>query len=257
MTGYSNNMTKLVEKIERRMGLSFIPIPEQLQKEHWAEHIIIPDTLTTFSRYYPRKIKYHVDSSHQQKDGWYYLDEEKLGGPNVEVLGILDLDWFSLTNRIHTQGYGNIDLFANSGLYSPESIMLAQVSADYSSLFDSGIYIEMEEPNKFRLVSTVNQNLNKLLPDFDIYVLIKHSPDLTTISATMMEAFEELAQADVALYLYSTLKYWDGLETTYATLDLKLDDLRDWATKRNDIIEKLDEYHVSSSNNVQPMIFTV
>lgn len=257
MAGYSNKMTNVVNKIERRLGLRYIPIPEDLKKEKWADEIIIPDSLTTFSRYYQRKITYHVGPDNPKKNGWFYIDESRLGGPDVEVLGILDLDWFSLTNRVHTQGYGSVDVYASSGLYTPESMMVSQVNADYSSLFDSNIYIETEDPNKFKLESSINQNLNGLIPDFDIYLLIKHSPDLSTISPTMMEIFEELCMCDVALYLYEELKYYDGLETTYATLDMKLDDLRDWATKRNDVIDKLEEYHTSSSNSVQPMIMTV
>ncbi len=257
MPGYSNKMTNVLNKIEGRLGLRYIPMPEDYTKDKWADRIIIPDSLTTFSRYYQRKITYHVGPDNPKKDGWFYIDESKLGGPDVEVLGILDLDWFSLTNRIHTQGYGYVDVFSETGLYTPESMLVSQVNADYSSLFDSGIYIETEDPNKFRLVSSINQSLNGLIPDFDLYVLIKHSPDLTTISPTMMETFEELCMCDVALYLYNELKYIDGLETTYAQLDLKLDDLRDWATKRNDVIDRLDEYHVSATNAVQPMIITV
>lgn len=255
--GYSNNMSKLINKIEGRLGLRGIPMPEGYTKDDWASKIIIPDSLTTFSRYYPREIPYHVGPDNPKKDGWYYIDENRIGGPDVEILGVKDLDWFSLTNRIHTQSYGMVDMFGSSGLYNPETILTYQVSADYGSLFDQGIYIDIQEPNKFRLVSTLGQDVNQMIPDFTLYVFIKHSPNLTTISPTMMEIFEDLAQADVALYLYHELKYFDGLETVYATLDLKLDDLRDWATKRNDVIEKLDEHHVSSSNSAQPMIWTV
>lgn len=255
--GYSNNMTRLLNKIESRLGLNMIPMPENYNKDHWADNIIIPDSLLTFSRYYPREIPYHVGPDNPCKDGWYYIDENKLGGSDIEILGIKDLDWYSLTNRIHTQQYGMLDAMGSYGLYEPATIMTSQVHADYSSLFDQGIYIELNEPNRFRLVSTLDQNMNMMIPDFTIYILIKHNPTLTTISPTMMEIFEDLCQADVSLYLYNQLKHYDGLETAYATLDLKLDDLRDWASKRESIIEKLDEFHVSSSNSVQPMIWTV
>lgn len=258
MAGYSNNMTKLVDKIEKRLGLNNIPMPEEYRKDKWATQIIISDTLTTFSRFYQRKIKYHVDDTIPRKNGWCFLDEDKLGGNDVEVLGILDIDFMSLRNQIHTQGYGNADMFSSENIYDPGMFAMAQMGADYSSLFDSGIYLEQEEPNKFRLVSTINQDLSvSLMREYDLYILIKHSSSLTTISPTMMETFENLAIADISTYLYNCLKYYDGLETLYVTLDMKLDDLKTKADTRDNIIELLDEYHTSSSNQNQPMIITV
>ena len=78
-----------------------------------------------------------------------------------------------------------------------------------------------------------------------------------TISPTMMETFEELAEADVARFLYEELKYFDGLETVYANMDLKMGDLETKASKRDDIVQRLDEAHVSAANKYQPLMFTV
>ena len=78
-----------------------------------------------------------------------------------------------------------------------------------------------------------------------------------TISPTMMETFEKLAQSDVATMLYQQLKFYDGAETVFANLDLKLDDLRNWAEKREDIIRELDEAHVSTANEFSSLIMTV
>ena len=78
-----------------------------------------------------------------------------------------------------------------------------------------------------------------------------------TIPPTMMETFEQLAQADVAKFLYENLKYYDGLETVYASMDLKLDQLSSEADKRDDLVEKLDEAHVSAANKNQPFILCV
>ena len=78
-----------------------------------------------------------------------------------------------------------------------------------------------------------------------------------TISPTKMETFEQLAEADVARFLYENLKYYDGLETVHATIDLKMSDLENKAATRDDIVEKLDEAHVSAANKYQPLIFAV
>ena len=53
------------------------------------------------------------------------------------------------------------------------------------------------------------------------------------------------------------LKYYDGLETVYANIDMKLADLENKASKRDEIVQKLDDAHVSAANANQPLMFTV
>ena len=72
-----------------------------------------------------------------------------------------------------------------------------------------------------------------------------------------METFEALAQADIALYLSRYLSRYDQLETVYAQIDLKLGDLENEASKRDDIINTLKEGYVSAANKNQPIMFTV
>ena len=69
--------------------------------------------------------------------------------------------------------------------------------------------------------------------------------------------FEKLAQSDIATMLYQELKYYDGIETVYANLDLKLDDLRSWSEKREDIVRELDDAHVSTANEFGSLIMSV
>jgi hypothetical protein len=73
----------------------------------------------------------------------------------------------------------------------------------------------------------------------------------------MMEIFEQLAQADIATFLFQNLKYFDQQDTVYMQLDLKLDTLQEWANKRDDIIRQLEEAHTTTANEAQPIIMTV
>ena len=58
----ANDFTLLVDKIERRLGLTIIGkrFPEQFNKDSWVD-VIKKDTLPTFSRYFPRKLKFVVN----------------------------------------------------------------------------------------------------------------------------------------------------------------------------------------------------
>ena len=138
----------------------------------------------------------------------------------------------------------------------PEEIGKNAWANDITSIFLNQIFIDFEPPNKIRLTSVYDTDVSKGLKSYPIDLFIKHSPNLMTIPPTMMETFESLAQADVAKFLYENLKYYE-IETIYANLDLKISDLESEAGKRDEIVEKLDEAHVTSANKNQPLILCV
>ena len=123
-----------------------------------------------------------------------------------------------------------------------------------ASLYNRGIYIQFDYPNRFCLRGLGNTNYD--LEKFVVKLLVEHK-SLITISPTKMETFESLATADVANFLYMNLRYYDGLETTYLNIDLKLSELNDAANKREQIIEYLKDSYVSTSNDNIPYIWTV
>ena len=249
-----NKMTQLLNKIERRLGLKIIHLPEELAKDTWHE-IIEEDTIPTFSRYFPHKIVTIIDNK-CHKDGYYFIDKDLPEG--TKIIGVKDIDWqaYKCDPRFDRQGinFGTYDFISRD--YSVDDVALSQVAADYLSLFNLGIYIEFEYPNKIKLVSVNGSPVSRYRP-FPLAVYVEHQPSLMTISPTMMETFEKLAQADVAVFLYQQLKYFDGIDTVYANLDLKLDTLQEWANKREEIVQQLEEAHTSTANEWQSMIMTV
>lgn len=249
-----NQMTLLLNKIERRLGLSVYNLPEAIAKNTWHT-VIEEDTIPTFSRYFPHKITVIIDNT-CEKDGFYFIDKDIPEG--CKILGVKDIDWqsYRYDARYDQCGIGlpNYDYAGYS--FGPDDIALTQVSADYTSLFNLGIYPEFEYPNKIKLVSVNSSPISRYRP-FPLHVFIEHPANLMTISPTMMETFEKLAMCDVATMIYQQLKYYDNLETVYANLDLKLDDLRTWSEKREDIVRELDEAHVTTANEFGSLIMTV
>ena len=72
-----------------------------------------------------------------------------------------------------------------------------------------------------------------------------------------METFEALASLDVQIFLYNELKYFDGLETVFANIDLKMSEWQSAQDKRESMVEKFENQYVSAANKHQPMMFTV
>lgn len=253
----TNKMNNLLNKLERRLGTKPLNLPDDLSKDKWAEEVISNETLDTFSRYFPNSMHITLDLSQRKRDGFYLIDEYV--PENVEILGVRDIDW-SLFSRDslrlqEAQGYGVYDFMTNN--YGMDDISLLQMRADHMSLFNNQIFVEFKPPNMIKLSTVTGADITRGMNSFPIEILIKHAPNLMTIPATMMEIFEDLAEADVARFLYQNLKYYDGLETVYASIDMKISELETIASKRDEIVNKLDESHVSAANAHQPLMFTI
>lgn len=249
-----NQMTLLLNKIERRLGVKALNLPESLSKDNWAD-IIVEDTIPTFSRYFPHKITTTIDNT-CRKDGFFFIDRDVPEG--CKILGVKDIDWqaYRCDPRFDRYGinFATYDFISRD--YGIDDVAFSQVSADFLSLFNLGIYIEFDPPNKIRLVSVNGSPVSRYRP-FPLEVYIEHPSNLMTISPTMMETFEQLAQCDVAIFLYQQLKYYEDFDTAYAQLQLKLDTLQSWADRREDLVNKLDEAHTSTANENQSLIITV
>lgn len=254
-TSYSNNMSRVIAKIADRLGTDAYNLPEHLSKDKWGD-IIQRHTLETFSRYFPHQLPYIVDKYTPCKNGWYIIDESRLGG--AKILGVRDIDWNSFGNSSIMQqqnnGFGYYDFLTCQ--YGLMGIGAYQMDMDLMSMYNNGIFIDFQPPNMFKL-SSVTGNLGVTLSSFTIYVHVEHSPALTTISATMMELFEDLAEADIAGWLYNHLKLYEGVETVYARVDLKLSELQEKASKRDEIINTIKDSYVSAANKNQPYILAV
>lgn len=260
----SNDMTRLLNKIERRLGLTpLLPsLPEYLSKDKWCD-VIMQDTIVTFSRYMPYEFPLQVTdetcNKRKEEDGviWYYIKNEILEG--CKLLGVYDVEFSDITAR--NQGLGSNTTYGS--YFYPvgmcpgatfESVVGLQMMADFNSLYNRSIYIDFKYPNKFSVKGIANTNYD--LSTFVVRLLVEHR-SLSTISPTKMEIFEALAIADVAKFLYMNLRYYDNLNTAFVEIDLKLQELSSEADKRDSIIEKLENANVSMSNDNVPAIWTV
>ena len=259
----SNDFTLLLNKIERKLGMTMLlpHLPENLNKDSWL-NVIKEDSLVTFSRFFPHRFKMIINdqSCNKREDEqgklWYYIKDEFLQG--AKLLGAYDIDWQDTSSNNAGLGASSIGNYFYPSYNCPvatlESVIGLQMAADMSSLYNRGIYIDFQYPNRFCLKGI--GNLNYDLNSFTLILLVQHE-NLSTISPTKMETFEKLATCDVANFLYQNLKYVDGLETAFISIDLKLNQLEEWANKRDSIIEELDNAHVSTANDNIPYIFTI
>ena len=258
MAAPSNRMTALVNKLERRLGTKPLNLPEDLNKDVWASEVIANDTLDTFSRFFPNTMIINVgrDAKKMGRDGWYVIDQHITD--SVEIIGVRDVDWQTFSQDSIAQqlagGYGLYSALPTD--YNVDDVMMIQARADLTSLFNNPIICEYKPPNLVRLSGVYKNDVSIGLDGFPITLFIKHATNLMTISPMKMETFEQLAECDVARFLYENLKYYEGIETVHASIDLKLSELEQKASKRDDVVQLLEDAHVSFANEGQPMIFT-
>lgn len=255
----SNRMTALLNKLERRLGTKPLNLPEGLNKDAWANEVICNETLDTFSRFFPNTltIRVGVEMKQKNKEGWYVIDEQLMRG--IEVIGVRDIDWQTFSHDSIAQqlagGYGLYSALPTD--YNVDDVMMIQARANLTSVFNNPIICEYKPPNLVRISGVYKHDLTRGLRGFPVTLFIKHANNLMTINPTKMEIFEELAECDVARFLYENLKYYEGLETPSATIDMKISELEQKASRREDVVNRLDEAHVSFANDGQPMIFAV
>ena len=118
-----NKMTDLVNKIERRLGTKPLKLPEY-PKDTWPKEIIIPDSLTTFSRYFPHMVRIGVSTKHRTKDGYFLIDQDLVNGE--EIIGVRDIafDIFGQDSTYvqQAQGLGIYDYLTTSATYSLDDV---------------------------------------------------------------------------------------------------------------------------------------
>lgn len=257
-----NKMRLLLDKIERRLGTRPLNLPkgEGIDKDSWAEEIIKPDTLVTFSRFFPHEVRIMINARPENKrNGYYLIDSSLVGG--VEILGVKDIAWdvYGNDGLVQQSGIGMYDYLGAYNNYSMDDVMLLQARADMTSVFNNSIFVEFKEPNMVKLCSVTNGDITGGLKDIPIDIFVPHPDNLMTISPTMMETFERLAIDDVATTLVAFLNNYSDLETVFATVDINkvMSRLEQYAADRDDCVRYLDETHVSAANTNQPLLYCV
>lgn len=253
-----NKMNLLLSKIERRLGTKPLMLPDDISINTWPEQVIIPDTLCTFSRYFPHMVRIKINARPEnKKNGYYVIDTNMVGG--AEILGVRDIAWdvYGNDGLVQQSGIGMYDYLGAYNNYSMDDVMLLQARADMTSVFNNSIFVEFKYPNMIKLSSVTNGDITGGLKDIPVDLFVNHPANLSTIPPTQMETFEKLATADVANFLVAYLQHYDGLETVFANVDLKLNRLEQYAGEREEVVRFLDECHVNPANVNQPIMYCV
>ena len=249
------NMSDLLDRIEDRLGTRLVNLPSAIAKPYWPT-IIKRDTLKTFSVFFPHRITIYVETRRKTRSGWFIVTDFMQKGQVLISIG--DINWSQFSHYAAGEtslGLGLYD-YIGSG-FSLDDVGLLQMRADHTSIFRSTIFVITERPNKVRFQTVNNRDITHYMSVIPLDIMVKNYDDLSTISPGMSEDFDDLACCDIAIFLYNQLKFFDGIETVFTNVDLKMNYLEDWANKRAEVVQRLRDNNVSAGNKAYNFMVAV
>lgn len=233
------NKNILIRRIKRDIGIYGIALPIENVDQYIME-ILEDTTVPVFSNYCPTVETVQIDIHDLEKQpriasacDLYVIPDSLLVGR--ELLYVLDVkyDESYLRESYHPTYFGG-----DEGLGLLGDMMIGNVSKNITDTIINSITFKYEFPRKLYIFDSLMSSKIMLELGF------QHDKNLQSISPTQAESFFKLALLDVKAGLYNTIKHYDGLETAYGRIELKIDDWQSAPSDRKDLLAEWDETYL-------------
>lgn len=213
--------SEVLDHIKMRLGLSHNISP--LSDEDIIK-TINRETLKTFSKYYPYMF---MMSIYEDRDQMLLLGDQK----GVYFLKTGDLEVLNISSIYRVSQY----LYDKWPIYNVDAFNY-QMFSDLKSIVTIPSTFLFIPPNKIEVFPKFYTP-----SDFMIQVKCVHPTHLMSIPLALRDQFCELAVLDIKTALYPILKNYNGMNTAYATIDLKIDDYANSWDERKTLLSSWDE----------------
>ncbi len=222
------NMTSILQSIKRRLGITMFKLDDKELLD-----ILKNETLYTFSTYFPHYRTFKQNLSNSKVPGkrdHYYINRAALG--DFQVLSVEDIKVYDVMSSYmpYATNFSAIDIFAD-----------IQMNATFEDMLSVPVTYYYAPPDQIVIQSGPNQ-----LAEVSIEVTVIHPSNGSTISPHMRELLLHLGKLDIEIYLYQTLRHLDKIETSFGTVDLKIDEWADAEDKRISLLEEWDANFLAS-----------
>jgi hypothetical protein len=231
------NINTVVKRIKRDLGIYSIALPVD-NLDGLILDILQDTTLPVFSIYCPREEMIPIDLSYLSQvrriteDGSeLYILPDYSAKKMLYVKRVTYDDSYVRANYIPTW----YQLNPMDGLCD---LLTATIGRNTGDVLMNSITFHYEHPRKLYIYDALIST--KLL----ITIACEHDNSFQSIPPTAMESFYNLALLDVKAGLYPTIKHYDGLETSFGRIELKLDDWQSAQADRKELISQWDENYL-------------
>ena len=241
------NLSREITKIKMSMGIYGIHLPVD-NVDDFIREIIEITTVPTFSVYQPYYDLLYVDVNDLQRAEEYDNNERNGVGyilpefKNRHLITVSDVQYNGNSgNSTYTgmSGYGFNGIMPYAGLNMMQQMMLTNAASQLQSNMYPKLTFDFIEPCTLILYDLIMSN------GICIELAFEHHKSLSTIPLTAEPSFFKLALYDVQDAFYQLAKHWDGIETVYGNINLKIDDWADARNNRNSLLEDWDNnYHL-------------
>jgi len=212
--------TTLLRHVKAQLGATTRPLP--VSDDDMME-VVLEETIPTFSKYYPYMYPIMVDPKTDELDSNDMLKSVFVMNTNgLEVLGVKG------TYRTDGQAAD-----ARYPYYNTNNIYDIAVANNYLSMTQITDTFAFYPPSIIELYP-------KMFDKRPFMVIVKcvHLPSLQSIPIKLKDQFFDLATLDIKISFFPILKHYDQLNTPFGTIDLKVNDLEEAKSERNDLLEK-------------------
>lgn len=234
------DINRMIRRIKRDIGIYGIALPVENLDQLILE-ILEDTTIPVFSIYCPREEIVTLDINNLMKDGTYGRGEDcdlyilpdwlYTGGRNILYVKRIEYADDIMSRNYYPTGRGSI-------YNNLEDVMLANANKPIVDLSIAKITFKYEYPRKVYIYDSLVASKLRLT------LACEHDKSCQSITPTSAESFYRLAVLDIKAGLYQTVKHYDGIETSYGRIELKIDDWQNARQEREDILKEWDDIYL-------------
>lgn len=198
------------------------------------------ETLPTLSIYFPYYLEYVLECAKHKvpdTDRMYYL-------PRTfdDMYTLMSVEKVIPISGVAAFQGNNFNVLGNDLIGSVSSFLNSKVATSFAGAFSAPATFQFLPPNMIRLQNQAMGDGDSIL----VQCRVTHKHDFSTFPFGLLETVKKLALFDVSLDVYGIRKYFSSLNTTFADIQLNLDDLN-VVDKRDDLIEKMAKNQLKNS----------
>jgi hypothetical protein len=237
-----------------QLGLYAIALPfkdpitgEVTPTENVIRDILVTSTIPTYSQFVPwiretdadlRRLKNLNTRENQMGRSQIYVLPPEI--TTTSIMYIIDV-----TFPLHVGGgysgvsHGDGFVAPIHGLYgAAQGVASSSAAAMLTSQMRSAPTFDYLGENKVRLYGFPKTTVQ-------FKVACEHEPNGETIPDGCYDSFTQLATLDVKMFLYNTLKLYDGMATAHGAINLKIDEFQSADSERTTLLKEWgDVFHL-------------
>lgn len=234
------DINRILKRIKRDIGLYGIALPVE-NLDQLILDILQDTTIPVFSIYCPREEIVTLDIQNMIPNGDFgrgescdlYILPDWLYTGNRNILYVKNIQYADdiMSRNYYPTGRGSV-------YNNLEDIMLANANKPIVDLSIAKITFTYEHPRKVYIYDSL------LASKLRLTLACEHDASCQSITPTAAESFYKLAVLDVKSGLYQTVKHYDGIETSYGRIELKIEDWQNARQERDELLKDWDDAYL-------------